>query len=784
MLPVNRERPQSGADAPGGVGDTTYDGLDRKKTVSNPHRSTAAATDGISTFEYDALSRVTKVIPPDGSPATNHVSTVYSGNTTTVTDQAGKKRKSETDALGRLTRVWEPDPGGSLIYETAYQYDALDNLTRVDQKGNDPNSANWRTRTFTYNSLSQLVSATNPESGSASYSYDSDGNLVSKTDARGISITYAYDAPHRLTSKNYSDTTVNPDVAYFYDQPNPWGGSVTNYLGRLTSEYTYGPGGTTQTSAKFSYDPMGRVLAHGQCTPLNCAGNGFYTTYTYDLMGNVTSATNGAGVTISYAYNGAGQPTTVTSSLVDAQHPGTLVSGISYTPAGGISQMTYGNGLVETRAYNNRLQPTEMRSYNPSTGADILKLNYGFNFGTANNGNLMSWSAAGAQSFSRTYTYDELNRVKTMADSNPAQACRGLTWNYDIWGNRRDQTTTGGSCPEHHPTILASNRIAELGYDAAGNVTTNAGTTYQYDAENRLISVNGGAVASYVYDAHGRRVEKIAGSTQTHYLYDLAGNVVAEKDQNNIWNVGYVYLEGEMVAQYRYGTTYFTHKDHLGSTRVLSKVDKTVYQSYDYMPFGEEPSGGTATTHKFTGKERDPESRLDYFGSRYYSGSLGRFLSTDVGPPIFLSPQSWNRYSYVLNNPLRFIDPDGERAVKFYMVAFTVTYYQYDARGNLIGITKVNVKVFITLVIEDDGALTWVFSGARAANAPGNNPAYSNAQLSVVAQTVERLFRQSFFKQFPKLQDKRQELATALAAQESTLGVKAVVHPAKTGQPT
>ncbi|MFQ5926303.1 MAG: hypothetical protein ACE5MH_02590, partial [Terriglobia bacterium] len=137
--------------------DTTYDALSRKETVSNPYRSTTDDTYGITTFEYDALGRVTKVIPPDGTTTSNNVTTVYSGNATTVTDQAGKKRKSETDALGRLTRVWEPDAAGSFIYETIYQYDVLDNLTQVDQKGNDSNSANWRTRSFVYNSLSQLT---------------------------------------------------------------------------------------------------------------------------------------------------------------------------------------------------------------------------------------------------------------------------------------------------------------------------------------------------------------------------------------------------------------------------------------------------------------------------------------------------------------------------------------------------------------------------------------------------------------------------------------------------
>src|SRR5262249_11007537 len=89
--------------------DITYDVAGRKATVSNPYRSTGDSTYGISTYLYDALNRPTKVIPPDGSSGSNNVTTQYCGNSTLVTDQAGKWRRSLTDALGRLTEVDEPN---------------------------------------------------------------------------------------------------------------------------------------------------------------------------------------------------------------------------------------------------------------------------------------------------------------------------------------------------------------------------------------------------------------------------------------------------------------------------------------------------------------------------------------------------------------------------------------------------------------------------------------------------------------------------------------------------
>jgi YD repeat-containing protein len=163
---------------------------------------------------YDALNRVTSVVEQDGSTAT----TTYAGNTstspptycTTVTDEAGKMRKSCADGLGRMTGVWE-DPNG-LNYPTSYTYDALDNLLSVTQSGS-------RQRTFSYDSLSRLTSANNPESGLICYAvysggacqyqggYDANGNLLTKTDARGTTTSYVYDALNRIDEPGFAART-------------------------------------------------------------------------------------------------------------------------------------------------------------------------------------------------------------------------------------------------------------------------------------------------------------------------------------------------------------------------------------------------------------------------------------------------------------------------------------------------------------------------------------------------------------------------------------------------
>ena len=207
---------------------TEYDSLGRPFKTSNPFRPWQPNQTAAWTIQlFDALGRVTSVTTPDSAV----VSTSYSGNTVTVTDQAGKKRKSVTDALGRLIEVVEdPEvPGGpaELNFQTTYLYDALDNLVKVTQGSQQ--------RFFMYDSLKRLIRARNPEQGthvnlnltdpitsnsawSIGYEYDSNSNLIKKTDVRGVESIYVYDAFNRNTEIDYTDTTlITPDVKWFYD---------------------------------------------------------------------------------------------------------------------------------------------------------------------------------------------------------------------------------------------------------------------------------------------------------------------------------------------------------------------------------------------------------------------------------------------------------------------------------------------------------------------------------------------------------------------------------------
>jgi RHS repeat-associated protein len=157
------------------------------------------------------------------------------------------------------------------------------------------------------------------------------------------------------------------------------------------------------------------------------------------------------------------------------------------------------------------------------------------------------------------------------------------------------------------------------------------GRVETYDAENRIIQVDGGSTASYVYDAEGRRVRKTVGGSSVDYLYDLADRQITEASSSGGWNRGEVYAGGRHIATYAIGTTYFIHSDWLGTERVRTNLTAGLYESCTSLPFGDalSCSGGDPSPMHFTGKQHDPESGNEYFGIRHIGSSTGRFMSPD-----------------------------------------------------------------------------------------------------------------------------------------------------------
>jgi YD repeat-containing protein len=326
---------------------------------------------------------------------------MYNGNVVTFTDENQHSWQRTSDGLGRLQVVVEPN--GAATY---YTYDALDNLTCAAQDGGSGGAftscsaapASWRPRTFAYDSLSRLITATNPETGTVCYGilsggtcnsgYDANGNLGSKTDARGVTTSYSYDALNRLLSKTYSNAPAGTlSSCYQYD-------TAANGVGRLASEWTK-TGGCTSPATYQSlrvvggYDSMGRVVSEQQCVAGYCTsttapsapapnctslGSAVGLQYCYDLAGDLLAYSNGvttqaAGTTypqqallFSQTFDAAGRRLSVGSSWSDATHPGTLFSIPTYAPINALSSWLLGTSLWTTRQYDNRLRVCSQQS--------------------------------------------------------------------------------------------------------------------------------------------------------------------------------------------------------------------------------------------------------------------------------------------------------------------------------------------------------------------------------------------------------------------------------------
>lgn len=422
-------------------------------------------------------------------------------------------------------------------------------------------------RSFSYNALGELTSATNPESGQTSYTYDADGNLATKTDARNLTITYAYDALNRLTGKTYSDST--PPVTYNYDQTSAHGQTLTNTIGRLSSEST---AGTYATAAIFSYDPIGRILNNSQQTPGGSALQAV--NYTYDLVGNMlTSSVPGAG-TFTNTYNSASRLTGSTTPFTGNQGgvPTTLVSSAHYNTLGKLASQSLGNGLTETWGYDNR---ERLASYSANNGSSNV---YSYSLSYSANGNVMSSNDSVNGDW--VYGYDDFNRLTSSSfTSSLVHPAASYSYVYDRFGNRWQQNVTSGSGDMSSLSFDASNHITGSGaaYDAAGNMTYDGTNTYTYDAEGRIATVPS-LGTTYVYDAEGRRVAIAKSTSGWCYAYDLEGHVILEYVCFN--GAGRVreeyYVSGRHLITYT-SWPHFSHQDWLASDRYRTKPTGSQY---------------------------------------------------------------------------------------------------------------------------------------------------------------------------------------------------------------
>ena len=625
--------------------------------------------------------------------------------------ESTKKKQLEYDALGRLTSVCEISsglPGSGTCsqnssqpsgYYTTYAYSVNgsgDLVTTVTQ--NAQAASGHQTRTYTYDLLGRLLSEVNPENGTTAYTYDSDsvgdcsgtysGDLVKVVDAKGNKICYTYDAMHRLLTITYPssgpDAGNTPSKTFVYDSATFNGTAMANPKGRMAEAYT-GSSGSKTTDEFFQYSVRGEVTDTWECTP-------------HSGTSGCASVSNYYKVTAAFWENGALE--TLSSSISGLP---TQTYGVDTMGRTNAVSASAGQNPVTSTAYdlavNDTSHYTTTITYG-STDSDVLKTDlntgrmtsYKFNVGSQNVTGNLTWNANGSLSMlaitnalnsldtqTCSYTHDDISRISSVGCVNGSTNRWNQQFTYDAFGNITKTVPVGGTGTNFQPTYSSStNQITSLPSctpttDSNGQMTYDCTHNYTWDAEGKMHSVDASPSSCstsgvcLTYDALGRMVEKTVGSTYTQIVYGPQGRFATMNGQTFV--KAFIPLPG---AQAVYTSAslntsnkvaYYRHSDHLGSSRLATTPTQTLYSSTAYAPFGEPYSQSGTTDLSFTGQEQDTVTGMHDFLDRKYPTVQGRWLSPD---PMGLAavnpgnPQSWNRYAYVLNNPMTLVDPFGD----------------------------------------------------------------------------------------------------------------------------
>jgi len=647
------------------VTEKQYDNCGRLSKVSVPYIGSAASY--WNTYSYDNYDRPTSITEASGKVT----SYSYSRNSVTTTKD-GIASTQNFDTQGNLISV--VDPAGTITY----------NL-RPDGQPSSIVAPGSVATSFTYDGYGRRISIVDPSAGTQSTVFDAAGNVASEKDANGKVISYVYDTYNRMTQK----TRPEFNTAYTY-----------NTDGLLASETS-----TNGTSTAYAYDGYGRVQTEKETVP---DGKWLQKTYAYGsgyLLSTQYTSQSGSIVTENYSYD-AGQ-------LIEIKLNGTT-SIWKLTAQNSFGQST----AVTTGSFNRTYGYSAFGLPTGRTAGSFQNFTYSFD---AAKGNL-TYRKDNVKNIQENFSYDNLNRLTGYA---------GKSATYNVNGNINSRSEIGA-----FQYAVAGKPYALSGVTTPSALIPQRNQTITYTSFKRPASiVEGDYTAAFTYNGEDGRVKMELKKSSAKFLNRYYLSDCYEIDDRATGGVKEkLYLGGDFYSApavyVKEGTgawnIYYICRDYLGSITHITNGSGSVVQELSYDAWGQlrNPANQTVYTpgtepELFLGRGYTGHEHLAMFGlvnmnARLYDAAVGRFLSPDpfVQAPNF--SQNFNRYSYAMNNPLKYTDENGEfwNIIIGAAIGGVINWATHGCQFNAKGLEYFGVGAAVGALASVGGA--WVAGATKA----------------------------------------------------------------------
>ena len=608
-----------------------YDGIGQQVAVSTPH-PIGGASQKMKRTEYDVYGRPTTITSPEGK-----ITRFTYDKLKTTADDGQQQVISTRDAQGNI--VEHQDTGGTV----RYTYFANGSLKTADYGG--------AIQKITQDGWGRKTSLTDPSAGRYTYQYDTWGNLTEETTPKGKT-TFSYEqGTDRLSEKHITGDYTDMRIRYTYN--------ADKLLTQIDNQNKDG----NNDSYRYEYNGLKQLVQTTETNPQAV----FTKNYTYDAFGRVQQETTTA-QTAGKRVSSAVQYRYENGELIEMKTPsGATLWKLSGSNEYGQPLSLYKGKTQEHLQYNSHFPKTQTVQ-REDTPLNVLQYDFNTQRGLLNH---------------RTYSF--YNQKEEFAYDTSDRLTR--------WNNATHQYDERGRITEN--SAMGTYEYTQHSYQQQKLTTNEAGETYlekhplpivRYNAFKapEQIYVKDKERISYEYNAFGERshcyygnaeVEKAKRPLLKHYSHDGSVEIVCNKTDNS--NKFILYLGGDaysapaiLISDGEAQKLYYLHRDYLGSIVMLTDEDGNIAERRHFDPWGhpikvEDGAGKvlqglTLLDRGFTGHEHLQTIGLIHMNGRLYDPALHRFLQPDNYVQDPFNTQNFNRYGYVLNNPLLYTDPTGE----------------------------------------------------------------------------------------------------------------------------